>query len=733
MTVDFGRRVRGALTGLTLGLSLHLCAVDPARAQADPSASGAVGRFSIRHHFPDIEAANTLISLAYLNATPAGANGRITVAGGRLAVGGKRIRLYGINMPSGAFMPSKEQAPVIAARLAKEGFNAVRVISFDDTLQLPNKFSVSHKQQGVLNADHSFNAEAMDRLDFFVHQLQRAGLYVSFPLHAGRVYLQTPDCIDGCEGLDNYLPVLIEEQKSFAAAFLKHVNPYTGKPYRSDPGIFAFEINNENSLTHRWANGTIDRYLDEPKFAAKYGQPLVDLWRAWAQRKYGTPSAAGSAWGQPVAAWSDVDAPRRSQVATLQAQRHKDWFDFMADTEAGYMQQMHAYLKKTLGVGALVYGTQASYNQPFAREGMDLADHHSYFGDIGKATGETNEGNRRPVIEVQNRSALHAADLKDAGMFGIFEAKALDKPNIITEFTYRDGNQYSAEAEPLVAAYAGFQDLDAIFLWNYHGMNLYTNRETYPGWYNMTVNAVTRVAAALAFRRGDVAPGEPQVLKKTRQSFLDAIAARKATTVSNFHFGGDVRTPYARNLYVQVVKTPAEEHVVTGGVAVKGVVTSSTGQIVWKPQDRITVDSPRTRTAIGFFTNEAVALGAGVDVVVGQTMNNYAVLSLTSLNDSEPLPSTRMLFTIAGHYTVPGEFPREPGDRRYSWGNDAPRIEAVPATVRLTTSADLMVTALDATGARKADVPVVRKGGQVEFVTGPAYDTGWYLIEARKR
>ena len=36
-------------------------------------------------------------------------------------------------------------------------------------------------------------------------------------------------------------------------------------------------------------------------------------------------------------------------------------------------------------------------------------------------------------------------------------------------------------------------------------------------------------------------------------------------------------------------------------------------------------------------------------------------------------------------------------------------------------------------GARKADVPVVRKDGWIEFVTGPAYDTGWYLIETRAK
>lgn len=701
---------------------------------ADPRTPGAVGNFFIRHSFPDIETAETPISLAYLNAVPAGSQGRITVANGHLSLNGKRIRLYGINMPLGATMPSKEEAPVIAARLAKDGFNAVRLLGFDRPLAVPNTFTVTYKQQGVLNTDQSLNVEAMDRLDYFVHQLELAGLYVSFPLHASRVYKEAADCIQGCEGLDNYLPSLIQSQKEFATTFLNHFNPYTGLAYKADPGVWAYELSNENSLTHRWANGTIDRYLTETAFATKYGEPLNNLWRSWIERKYATPNAAAAAWQQALGSWADVTAPLQSRRATLPAQLYKDWFEFMAETESAYKRDLSAYIKGTLGVRALVYGTQANYNQPFSRDGMDLSDLHSYFGDLGTNTGQANSpGNGRPIFEVQNASILAFDDVQKAGYYGIFEHKTFGKPSIVTEYTYRDGNQYMAEAEPLMSAFAGFQDLDAIFLFNYHGMNYNLNRQTYPGWYNTTINAVTRVAAALSFRRGDLTPGAPQILKKTKQSFLDAIEAKRMMSAANFHFGGDARAPVTRNMYVQVVNSPAEEQIVTGGQSVAGRYTSTSGQIVWKPQDRITVDTPRTRSAIGYFRNSDVSLGAGVDVTVGETMNNYAVLSLTSLNDSEALPANRMLFSIAGYFTVPGEFPRKPGDRRYSWGDDTPRIEAVPATVRIATSADVVVTALDATGARKADVPVVRNGDRIEFVTGPAYDTGWYLIETRSK
>jgi hypothetical protein len=250
----------------------------------------------------------------------------------------------------------------------------------------------------------------------------------------------------------------------------------------------------------------------------------------------------------------------------------------------------------------------------------------------------------------------------------------------------------------------------------------------------MTINAVTRVPAVLAFRRGDVTPGAPAVLKKTRQSHLDNIATwtingHHISKASNFSFGGAYRAPYTQNMYSQIVATAAEERIVAGGSAAGGVYVTTSGQIKWRPQDRFTVDTPRTKMAVGFFTNIGVTLGSGIDVTVGKTMNNYAVVAISSLIDSEALPSSKMLLTLAGYFMVPGEYPRAPGQNTYSWGDDTPRIEAVPATVRMTTASNLKVTALDSAGARATNVPVVRNGAYVEFVTGPAYDTGWYLVE----
>lgn len=700
-------------------------------AAADPAASGAVGNFFIGHTSDVVEAAETPVSLAFLNDHKAGAKGQVKNVGGKLYAGADRLRIYGQVMYGGATMPTKADAIKVAQRMRKEGFNGVRIFGVDTELAKSNTWSVTHLDQGYLNDDQTLNAGAMDLFDHFVYQLQQAGIYVQMPLHSSRIYLESKDCIDACEGIDNYMPSLIQSQKNFAMMFLNHVNPYTGKAYKNDPGVLAIEINNENSMSHRWSKGTFDEYLTNPALYPKYGVVLESLWRTWVQAKYPTAAAAATAWGATLANFAALKAPLRVDQATMSAQYYRDWSQFLGETEAAYHKDMHNYLKNTVGVTSLIMSTQSHYTTMYGREGTDILAFHSYHGPKATATGEFNPGNGRPIFTVPNKSVLMFAEPKDSGLFGVHERKAIDKPNMLTEYVARYGNQYLAEAEPLVSAYAGFQDMDAIYLTNAHNMNLNTNRDFYTGWYNNSVSAVSRVSAALSFRRGDVTAGQPFVLKQTKQNYINQTGVWKNWSLINFHFGGQARAPAWMNMYQQLVATPAEEAAVKANAPTDGVYTTTTGQMVWKGQDRITVNTPMTKTAIGLFRQKSVDLGSGVQVDIGNTMDNYAVVQLSSLAKGAVIPSGKMLLSLTGHWNVPGEYkyPRAPGSGTFSWGDDFPRIEAVPSTVRITTAMNIVVSALDATGARKASVPVVRKGAVVEFVTGPLYDTGWYLIE----
>ena len=62
---------------------------------------------------------------------PAGKDGFVTVKDGHLHAGGKRLRIFGVNMAFGGNFPTKEDAPKVAARMAKFGINCVRFHHMD--------------------------------------------------------------------------------------------------------------------------------------------------------------------------------------------------------------------------------------------------------------------------------------------------------------------------------------------------------------------------------------------------------------------------------------------------------------------------------------------------------------------------------------------------------------------------------------------------------------------------
>ncbi len=199
------------------------------RVGASLDVAGKIGAFTIRQSVPLVESAETPVSLAWLNSVPDGGLPRVESRGGHLWAGGERLRLYGLNIPLASSMPEKADADRVVPNLRKQGFNALRIISVDTRLSVPNTYSVTFRQQGFLNTDAGINATALDRFDYFVALAEKNGLYVQFVLTQGRAAYGL-DCskLNLCRGIDMYLPELIAAQKQFAAEWLNHVNPYTG-------------------------------------------------------------------------------------------------------------------------------------------------------------------------------------------------------------------------------------------------------------------------------------------------------------------------------------------------------------------------------------------------------------------------------------------------------------------------------------------------------------------------
>jgi len=213
---------------------------------------------------------------------------RLLVDGSHFYRAGKRVRLWGVNLSFGANLPTHEDAPFIAARMAAAGVNTVRCHHLD----------TSRWPRGIWNAadGKDIAPEALDRLDFFINQLALHGICVNLNLHVGRAhseYIGLPETNRDYDKISNiFTPELVDAQKEYARQMLSHVNPYRGVRYADDPAVAIFEITNENSF-FMWSGEETLRTL--PSY---YSDILQKKFNAWLVSHYDSNEKLREAWDE---------------------------------------------------------------------------------------------------------------------------------------------------------------------------------------------------------------------------------------------------------------------------------------------------------------------------------------------------------------------------------------------------------------------------------------------------
>ena len=164
---------------LAAGLSLLLGQCAALRAQVEPQP----------FPFDWTKPADPLLDLSRHLDAPAGKDGFIRVDGARLVrPDGSRFRFWGINLSGPYCFPEKELATQLAADFARFGFNVVRFHHMDAEWGARNIF-----EPGLDNT-RRLNAESLDRLDFFVAELKKRGVYTNLNLNVSRYYRPGDAC-----------------------------------------------------------------------------------------------------------------------------------------------------------------------------------------------------------------------------------------------------------------------------------------------------------------------------------------------------------------------------------------------------------------------------------------------------------------------------------------------------------------------------------------------------------
>jgi hypothetical protein len=234
------------------------------------------------------------LDVSFLNEKPAGKNGFVRAQNGQFIDGtGKRIRFVGVNITFSAAFPSHADAEKTAARLAKFGINVVRIHYIDAS---------NYGRSSIWDAskkDHRhLDAAQLEKLDYFIAQLKRNGIYTNINLHVARKFKPQDGFsssvneipFDFDKRVDYFEPRMIELQKEYARALLSHVNPYTRTAYASESAILCVEINNENAPLW-FDNGAGLKDLPSP-----FSDTLKVLWNTWLAKQYASTSEVKKAW-----------------------------------------------------------------------------------------------------------------------------------------------------------------------------------------------------------------------------------------------------------------------------------------------------------------------------------------------------------------------------------------------------------------------------------------------------
>jgi hypothetical protein len=411
----------------------------------------------------------------------------------------------------------------------------------------------------------------------------------------------------------------------------------------------------------------------------------------------------------------------------------QDALAYLSSLEVKHLQSMRDYVRNELHVDAPIIGSQPYYgglSGVFRDSQMDVVDMHSYWAHPALMSGDWG------TATVSNKSMV--ADSK-RNLFRLFAAHRVEgKPYTITEFNECPPNEFRAEALPMLASYAAWQDWDALVLFDYNDNRTRWEEPALGGFFRMHNDPAMLTMfpiAANIFLRGDLKPAPTKSVLQIPLKDYPSLAAQYSengssprTLREDLGYGADQLLSSRWSL--QFSSSPnlavAENPPV--------VADKSTFPVQWKALSAAsglyTVNTPASKIIIGDFDHapsQPISI-PGFQIMPGETQNNFVAATLTALDNQPIQTSSKVLLTLAGNFTNT-DFTWNPNYSVQYWGHAPLLAEGVSATIQIATDKSAVtVYALDATGARKNVVPSQLQNHQLSFSVNRKQQTVWYEI-----
>ena len=201
---------------------------------------------------------------------PAGNHGWLKAVGGHFefeGLPGVEQRFYGVNLCFTANYPDHDMADRLVDRLVRSGYNALRVHHHDGAWADAHEGRRTKDEGRSADAPEGSGAEPpsvvdddVDRLDYLLAKCFERGIYVTTDLYVSRKARWRDIGIDRDDTLNQnlYKTYVGVHDGGFAnwcrwsRTFLEHVNPYTGRAYKDEPGLPLISLINEGILAMGW-------------------------------------------------------------------------------------------------------------------------------------------------------------------------------------------------------------------------------------------------------------------------------------------------------------------------------------------------------------------------------------------------------------------------------------------------------------------------------------------------
>jgi hypothetical protein len=570
---------------------------------------------------------------------PAGKAGRVTDTDGVLTVGGKPIKLWGLNICYASCAPEKDLARKRAAMYAKFGVNAVRL----------HKYADGPGWAGI-QADESFlafDAEALDRMDYFVAELKKRGIYtklsstfgvklgpgdkarVPYMDEFGKLRRRGGGRVKTGHGSVYLSRELQEMQIAQVVKLLEHRNPYTGKTYAEDPAIAIVELFNEDSALFY---GTMGRLQKIPTLRKRAGSAFFQ----WLKKRYKTKDALLKAWapaglncfaneGFTGESWEDghivpagnpwfYDPTQLAGSQEPKKARLLDTMRFLYEIQNDFNDRYVAAIRKAGYEGEILASNWhagrafSHYYNLHSDARIGMIDRHNYFG-----------GGSRTKINNVSMCRLPGSGTLSSGMEQV-DGRAFS----LSEWIHVTPNEWGVEGPAIIGAYGmGLQGWDVSFLFQNRDTGEFTERIGRDKW-DVTAPQVIGVFPAVSrqVHRGDVKASD--------------VVAPRYVHVPSLHEGKlgfeDITTQQWDVKTFDSDKVPARTLAVARCVVEftdryhptpefdldkyvrDGVYRSTTGQLAWTEGDErldghIAIDTPGTQAVVGFAAGQACRLG----------------------------------------------------------------------------------------------------------------------------